>query len=284
MMELKKTNFVFSIKKTMLESLKLPVISITLGLIVGGVIIAFSGSNPLVAIKGLAVGGFGSMHALTVTLTRATPIIFAGLSAALAWGSGYSSMGALGQMVLGSFTAAIVAVSLPGPPMVIIVVSLLAGMLVGVIYSLIAAYISAKFDVYLLIITLMMNYIADNVASYFTTYDFRDPLATDRLAVQTQKITDAALPRIVPTYILHYGFVIAVVCTLFVLFLMQRTSFGYKAKMSGLNPKFADYGGINSLKTMYLVLMLSGALAGLGGACEALGTRFRYSRSTHNQM
>lgn len=275
-MEAKKPNFIYYIQKNLFESLKLPFISITLGLIVGGIIIALSGGNPFAAIKGLIIGGFGTKHAITATLTRATPIIFAGLSAALAWGSGYPSMGVSGQMILGAFTAAIAAVSFTGPKILVIVVSLSAGMLAGIIYSLIAAYISAKFEVYLLIVTLMMNYIAENIASYLTTYDFRDPLAADRLAVQTQKITDGVLPRIMPKYTLHYGFIIAVVCTLLVLFMMKRTSFGYKAKMSGLNPRFADYGGINSLKTMYLILMISGALAGLGGACESLGTRFRY--------
>lgn len=259
-----------------MESLSIPLIAVAFGLFAGGIIIAASGGNPFTAVKGLVTGGFGSLHAITITLTRAAPIIFAGLSASLAWGSGYSSMGASGQMVLGSLTAAVVAVSVSGSPITVIVVSLLAGMAAGTVYSLIAAYICAKFEVYLLIVTLMMNYIADNIASYLTTYDFRDPLAVDRLAVQTQKITAGVLPRIIPKYTLHYGFVIAVMTTLLVLFITEKTSFGYKAKMSGLNPQFADYGGINSSKTMYFVLMLSGALAGLGGACEALGTRFRY--------
>jgi len=274
-METKRTSYSYYLKN-LLDTLKPPFISISFGLIVGGIVIALSGGNPIGAIRGLIIGGFGSMHAITATLTRATPIIFAGLASALAWGSGFHSMGASGQMVLGAFTAAITAVSVSGPKIYIIAVSLAAGMLAGIIYSLIAAYISAKFEVYLLIVTLMMNYVADNVASYLTTYDFRDPLAVDRLAVQTQKITDGALPRILPKYTLHYGFVIAVACTLLILFMMKRTSFGYKARMSGLNPRFAEYGGINSLKMMYLILMISGALAGLGGACEALGARFRY--------
>ena len=77
-------------------------------------------------------------------------------------------------------------------------------------------------------------------------------------------------------YSLHWGFVIAIICVLIVLFIMKRTSFGYKAKMGGLNPNFANYGGVNSTKMMYYVLMLSGALAGIGGACEVLGTRYRY--------
>ncbi len=262
--------------KNLLSALKFPAIAVVIGLVVGGAVIASSGSNPFQAIWGLLVGGFGTANAITTTLNRATPIIFAGLSASLAWGSGYSSMGAQGQMICGAFTAAIVAVSCPGPAWLVVIVSMLAGMFMGVLYSMISAYISAKFDAYLLIVTLMMNYIADNIASYLTTYTFRDPEEADRLAVQTQKITDAILPRILPKYTVHYGFILALIGVFAILFVMTRTSFGYKAKMGGLNNRFAEYGGVNSLKTMYLTLALSGALAGLGGAVEVLGSRYRY--------
>ena len=122
----------------------------------------------------------------------------------------------------------------------------------------------------------MMNYVADYIASYFTTYVVKDPLGLDSSAIQTQKLTDNILPKMFEGDSLHWGFVISVICVLFVLFIMKRTSFGYKAKMGGLNSNFANYGGVNSTKMMYYVLMLSGALAGLGGACEVLGTRYRY--------
>ena len=258
------------------EPLKHPLQAIVVGLLIGGVIIAFSGFNPFEAIIGMFKGGFGSAYYLTTTLTRSVPIIFAGLAGALAWGSGYSSLGAAGQMVLGAFTSAVVAVICPGPTVFVVTMSLLSGALVGVLYSLISAYVSERFKLDLLIITLMMNYIADYIASYFTTYVVKDPLGLDSSAIQTQKLTDNILPKMFKGYSLHLGFVIAVICVLVILFIMKKTSFGYKAKMGGLNPNFANYGGINSTKMMYYVLMLSGALAGVGGACEVLGTRYRY--------
>jgi len=262
--------------RRLLGALKFPLISVAVGLLVGGAIIAFSEHNGWEGVKGLLVGGFGSMHAVTTTLNRATPIIFAGLSSALAWGSGYASMGISGQMILGALTSSVVAVACPGPAPLVAAVSLIAGMAAGMLYALLAAWISARFEASLLIITLMLNYIADNSASYLTTYTFRDPTAADRLAVQTQKITGAILPRLFSKYTVHWGFVLAVVFVLIMLFITRRTSFGYRARMSGLNPRFAEYGGVDSLKTMYLMMLLSGAMAGLGGAAEALGTRFRY--------
>lgn len=260
----------------LLGAFKFPLISVAVGLLAGGVIMALSGVNGWEGVKGLISGGFGSAHALTTTLNRATPIIFAGLSSALAWGSGYSSMGIGGQMVLGALTSAVVAVNCPGPAWFVAIAALLCGTLAGMLYSLLAAWISARFDCSLLIVTLMLNYIADNAASYLTTYTFRDPTAVDRLAVQTQKIERGILPRLLPSYTMHWGFVLAVAFVLIILFVTRRTSFGYKARMSGLNPRFAEYGGVNSLRTMYLMLMLAGAMAGLGGSVEVLGTRFRY--------
>ena len=99
------------------EPLKHPLQAIVVGILLGGVIIAFSGFNPFEAIIGMFKGGFGSAYYLTTTLTRSVPIIFAGLAGALAWGSGYSSLGAAGQMVLGAFTSAVVAVIFQGQHM-----------------------------------------------------------------------------------------------------------------------------------------------------------------------
>ncbi|MGL4345087.1 MAG: ABC transporter permease [Cellulosilyticaceae bacterium] len=259
-----------------LKALKLPLIATLIGLFIGGIVIALSGFNPFEAIRGLLVGGFGSTYYLTTTLTRATPIIFAGLAGALAWGSGYPSLGAAGQMVIGAMVTSIVAISCPGPSFVVVIVSLLAGIVAGMGYSLLSIWISEKFELYLLIITLMLNYVADYIASYLTSYVVKDPLGMDSSAIQTQLIKDSILPKLMKGYTVHWGFVIAVLAVLLIYFVMKKTTFGYKARMGGLNPQFANYGGIKSSRMMYYVLLLSGALAGLGGACEVLGTRYRY--------
>lgn len=259
-----------------LKALKLPLVATLVGLFIGGIVIALSGFNPFEAIRGLLVGGFGSTYYLTTTLTRATPIIFAGLAGALAWGSGYPSLGAAGQMVMGAMVTAMVAVVCPGPSFFVVIVSLGAGILAGMAYSLISIWVSERFQLYLLIITLMMNYIADYIASYLTAYVVKDPMGMDSSAIQTQLIQDSILPKLIKGYTVHWGFILAVLAVILIYFIMKKTTFGYKAKMGGLNPQFANYGGIKSSRMMYYVLLLSGALAGLGGACEVLGTRYRY--------
>lgn len=263
-------------KLDIFEALKLPMISIILGLLIGGLVIALSGYDPFEAIVGMFKGGFQPGYYLATTLGRATPIIFAGLAGAIAWGSGYPSLGAAGQMTLGALVSAVVAVNVKGPAVVVMLLSLAAGALTGMVISWVSAFICDKFEMWLLIITLMLNYVCDYVASYMTTYVYKDPFGSDSSAIQTQKIEVGILPKIISKFSLHYGFVIAVLSVLIVLFIMKKTSFGYKAKMGGLNPHFAEYGGIKSKKMMYRVLLLSGLFAGLGGACEVLGTNYRY--------
>lgn len=257
-------------------ALAAPLLAIVLGFLIGGLIIACSGYNPFESIWGILAGGFGSGYYLSATLTRATPIIFAGLAAALAWGSGYPSMGAAGQMALGAIAAAITAVYCPGPPLVVCLVSMAAGSLTGMLVALFSAYICDRFEMWLLIVTLMLNYVCENICSYLTTYVFKDPYGVDSSAIQTQRIEVGTLPRLFEGYSLHAGFILAILAVILIAFIMRRTSFGYKARMGGLNPHFADYGGVSSRKMMFLIMMLSGALAGLGGACEVLGTRYRY--------
>ena len=269
-------NKVLKTFKRYFNEISYSLVAVVVGLLVGAIVMASAGYDPVEGILGLLKGGFLSPYAVASTFTRATPIIFAGLSAALAWGSGYSSMGAQGQMIIGAITAAIVAPKIPGPAIVVIVVTILASMLAGALYSLLSAYISAKYEAYLLIITLMFNYVADYLASYLTNYVFLDPNALDKLAIQTQLIENGTISRILPRYTTHWGFVIALICVAVIYFIIKKTSFGYKARMSGLNANFAEYGGIESKKTMYKVLLLSGAIAGLGGALEVLGSKFRY--------
>ena len=273
---MKQGNQIKNMLNKKMEHLALPLFAIFLGFVIGGLVIALSGYDPFATIGGILAGGFGSGYYLSATLTRATPIIFAGLAAELAWGSGYPSMGAAGQMALGALASAITAIYCPGPSIVVCIVSLLAGSAVGMAVSYFSSYICNRFEMWLLIVTLMLNYVCENICSYLTTYVFKDPMASDASAIQTQKITEGILPKLFKGYAVHGGFILALLAVAGIWFMMRRTSFGYKARMGGLNPHFADYGGISSRNMMFRIMMISGALAGIGGACEVLGSRYRY--------
>ena len=265
------------IGKGILQSLGQPFLAVFISLLLGGIIFRLAGEKILPTYAIMLNGAFGSGFYLSATLSRATPIIMGGLAVCIAWRSGYEAMGGEGQMILGAFCGALVAAYFPGPGIVKIIMAILTACVVGAAYSLLSGWLYDRFEVTFIISTLMLNYIANNVASYFTTYVVKDPASLDINSIQTAKIAEEArIGKIFEGYSLHWGFVLAILMVIVTYILLQRTSFGYKAKMGGLNPRFAMYGGINSRRMLYLVLLLSGIMAGLGGVFEVLGSKYRY--------
>lgn len=260
-----------------LDTLCQPFVAVLVSLALGAVIIMLAHENVFSTYGIMINGAFGNMFYLSATLSRATPIIMGGLAVCIAWRSGYEAMGGEGQMILGALISALTAYYLPVPGIVKIILAILGSAVIGALYSLLSAWLYDKFSVTFIISTLMLNYIANNVASYLTNYVVKDPSALDLNSVQTGKIAaDAQLGKIFKGFNLHWGFVIALICVVIIYILLKKTSFGYKAKMGGLNPRFALYGGINSRRMLYIVLLLSGVAAGLGGAFEVLGSKYRY--------
>lgn len=262
---------------SLLESLGQPVVAVLISFLLGGVIIRLAGEQALPTYAIMLKGAFGNGFYLSATLSRATPIIMGGLAVCIAWRSGYEAMGGEGQMILGAFCGALVAAYFPGPGIIKIFMAILTACVVGAAYAMFSGWLYDRFQVTFIISTLMLNYIANNAASYFTTYVVKDPASLDINSIQTAKIEEAArIGKIFEGYSLHWGFVLAIVMVIVTYIILYRTSFGYKAKMGGLNPRFALYGGINSRRMLYLVMILSGLMAGLGGVFEVLGSKYRY--------
>ncbi len=263
--------------KNALNALTQPLISVLLALLMGAVVIALSGESVVKAYGVMLKGAFGDGYYLSSTLSRATPIIMGGLAVCIAWRSGYEAMGGEGQMILGALSAALIGYYCPLPPLLRILLAMLSACAAGALYSVFSGWLYERWRVTFIISTLMLNYIANYVASYLTIYRFKDPEALDINASQTGKIIESVrLPRIFKAYSLHWGFLFAVLCVVLVYILMNKTEFGYKSRMNGLNSRFALYGGVNARRMLYLVMILSGVCAGFGGSLEVLGSKFRY--------
>ncbi len=258
-----------------------PTAAILLSLMVGAIAIIATGNNPLKVYGIMIHGAFGSEYYLLTTLNRAIPIIITGLGAAICWASNYMGIGGEGQMILGGFITAITALNCPGPVWIRVTAAVLAGLSVAGLYSWISAWLLDKFNMSLAISTLMFNYAAAYIALHFTQNVFLDK-SGDKKLVQTAMLPEnMRLPRIIPDQKLHWGFAVAVLVTIAVWFLMNRTSFGYESRMSGFNIHFCDYGGIQSKKIMYGMLTLSGVICGLAGVLEVFGTNYRYIHNTY---
>ena len=258
------------------DGLGQPLVAVLISLVIGAVVIAICGENVFTAYGAMLRGAFGNSFYINDTLKRSTPIIMGGLAVCIAWRSGYEAMGGEGQMILGAFVSALVAYYVPAAGIVRIILAMLSAVAVAAVFSALTGWLYEKFDVTFIISTLMLNYVANYFASFMTNYVVKDPEGLDINAVQTGKIaTEARLPAIMPGSV-HWGFIFALLAVALVYFLFKKTTFGYKSRMGGLNPRFALYGGINPRAMLYAVLILSGAMAGLGGAFEALGSKGRY--------
>lgn len=262
--------------KNNLKSLIQPLLAVLIGLLAGTVAILIVGGNVFETYGEMWKGAFGSFYFFTNTLARATPIILVGLGVALAFKAGFFNMGAEGQMVLGALASALTALYLPGPGWFVTIVSILVGAIVGGIWSLLAGWLDAKFGMNLLITTLLLNYIATLFAGYMAAYPFKDTSGSAALA-QTAMIDHSVwLPKIFQGMGVHTGFIFAVIATVVLYYFMQKTVPGYEIRMLGSNPSFAAYGGVKRVRMMMLSMVVSGALAGIAGAGEVLGTQYRF--------
>lgn len=255
-----------------------PLLAIIVGLLIGALVIMVVGENPIAVYAVMCKGGFGTLYYFLATLTRSVPIIMCGVGAAFAWRAGYINIGGEGQLIVGGFMATATALCLPvkGPLGVVIVI--FSGMLFGGLYAFLASWLDKRFGVVLLISTLMFNYIAHYITFYFVAYPLKDNTVDGIVPKTVQLDKSLWLPRInwVTGTTFHAGFFIALFAVAAVIFITRKTIFGYESKMGGLNPNFARYGGVKQKKVMYLTMLGSGALCGLGGTLEVLGLKHLY--------
>ncbi len=280
------------------------VLAIVLALVIGGIMIAVTDENvqaasayffarPLdtlaaawnavsgayVALFEGSIYNFGAasfdrgIRPLTETLTFATPLIAAGLGVALAFRIGMFNIGGRGQMLMASAAAGWVAFSLDLPWGIHMLVALLAGLVAGALWAGIAGFLKARTGAHEVIVTIMLNYIA----FYLLSWMLRTPgllQAPGSSNPKTPPMKDTAIfPDLLgPQYNLHFGFILVIGATVLVWWILNRSSLGFQFRAVGENPNAARVAGI-SVKNMYVYgMLISGALVGLAGVNQVLGT------------
>jgi len=208
----------------------------------------------------------------TDTLTFATPLIAAGLGVALAFRVGLFNIGARGQMIIAAIFSGFVGFNLHLPYGLHLVVAVIAGIAGGAIWGGIVGLLRARTGAHEVITTIMLNY----VAFYLLVYLLKTPVLQQPGSSnpKTPAIDDTAiLPKLLgPSFSLHLGFLIVIAATIFVWWLLNRSSLGFQFRAVGENPSAARVAGMN-VKNIYLYAMLiSGGLAGLAGVSQVLGT------------
>jgi len=259
---------------TLLRGAAPQIIAVLGAFLVGAIVLLATGHSPIEAYSAVLTGAFGDVFGIGQTFTQATPIIFTALAFLFAFKCGLFNIGAEGQLLFGGFTAALVGISFSGLPVFIhLPLALLAGAAGGALWGFIPAVLKAKLGAHEVITTMMLSYVALYLTSYMVNY----PLKAPGWVPQTVFVAPSAeLPRILPPTQLSASFIIALIIAGITAYLLERTTIGYEIRAIGLNPAAAESGGINIKKGIILALVISGALAGLGGAGEVLGVHRRF--------
>lgn len=210
---------------------------------------------------------------LTETLTFATPLIAAGLGVALTFRVGLFNIGAQGQLLIAAAAAGYIGGTLDLPPVVHLVVAIAAGLVGGAIWAGIVGVLKARTGAHEVIVTIMLNYIA----VYLLSYLLRTPGALQAPGQNNPKSAAMADTAVLPElfgsqYNLHLGFVLVIIATAFVWWLLNRSSLGFRYRAVGENPNAARVAGID-VKGVYISAMaIAGALVALAGISQVLGT------------
>ena len=253
--------------------------AIILALVVAGLVLAANGANPIRLATQVVSSTFGSSFGLEDVGLLVTPLILTGLSVAVALRIGAWNIGAEGQFYAGAFAATGVALFIPGPTIVILPLMFIAGAVGGLIWILVPTLARAYADVSELITTLLLNFVATLLVYWVATGPWLDP-SGHALA------TTARLPHDVPEFwgIVHWGFPAAILLTVVVAAVLNYTRWGYEVRIAGSNPSAAKYAGMPFRRHLILVMLLSGAIAGVAGMLEAAGTVHRLQGGISNNF
>lgn len=252
-----------------------PFVSLLLALIVIGIVFVALGIDPFFAYGRILSGAFGSLYSLSETVTKAIPLILAGVGLTLAFRARFWNIGAEGQLLVGAICATGLALALPDwPQAMLLPVMFLAGFVGGALWGLIPALLKIRWQVNEVITTLMLVYIAEKLVRYLVYGPWKGESEMG-FPYTTKFSPSAQLPRLGQSRIHYSTLLLGLALAVAIYILLMRTRWGYEIRVTGENPEAARYAGMSYLKSTILVMILSGGLAGLAGVGEVAGIHFR---------
>jgi simple sugar transport system permease protein len=257
-----------------LKNLTIPVAGILIAIVIGAVIMALTGYDPIAAYRALFYGGFvKNWH---VSILNAAPLIFTGLSVAFAFKAGLFNIGAEGQYYVGAMVAAFLGIYLRLPPIISIPLIFLCSGLVACLYNFIPALLKVKTGAHEVITTMMFAHIARFSSSIFIRSmgghpdTSKHPYVTDPILESNfLPVFRSFLPN--ANYRLHIGIILAILVAVFVYYILYHTRFGFEIRAVGQNPNAARSQGISASRNIFRALLFAGFLAGLAGFNQVIG-------------
>jgi len=290
--------------KVLLRTALLPALAFLLALFIGGLVIGFTDSKVTSQIShpikflsafGSSVGNaylalfqgaiydpnlasgkyfLAGFYPFTETLVASAPLILCGLSVALAFKSGLFNIGAQGQFIFGAIGASLIGFKYEFPVGVHVIIAILVAIVFSSFWGGIVGILKAKTGAHEVIVTIMLNYIAARFLMWLlSTPTFLRPGRIDPIAPPVA--LSARLPLLFgENYRVNLGIFISLIVAGLVYVLLFLTTLGFKLRAVGANSSAARTAGISVSKTVIVTMMISGSLAGLGGAVQILGNRF----------
>jgi general nucleoside transport system permease protein len=251
------------------------VVPVLIAFAIGAVVILLAKENPLNIYFILFDRSLFRLPGLLKTLHYAGPLILAGLAIALSFKAGLFNMGIEGQIISSGFVVAVLGYQLRDMPSITLIpLLLIIGIAVGVLVALLPAFLKARYNVNEMVVTLLLNYAIVQVLEYLTSNVFRDPASG---YVSTNMIGQSAIiSRLFGTKLTLFFFIVVVVFILFY-FIFNRSKLGFEITAMGKNRFFAEATGMQIQKKIMIIMLTSGALAGLAGAGWMLSEKFAYT-------
>ena len=257
--------------KAMLISV--PILSAIASLVIAALPIAFAGADILQAYREMFNGVFGSVFAISEMLTRATPLMFTGLAAALAFRARLWNIGAEGQLYLGALMAVTVGTGyLDLPPLMLTPVIILMAALAGAVGMAVPTFLKIRFGADEVVTTLLLNFVILIFVQMMLEGALKDPMGLG-WPQSSPIVEEAMLPTLLPRMRVHSGLILALVCAGIAQFMLSRTVWGFRLRAVGENPVAAGYAGIPVNRSLFTIAIVSGGLAGLAGMSEVVGLK-----------
>lgn len=259
------------------QPMLIPLLAVVSGLLLGALIMLLFGYDPVWGYEELFYSAFGSVKSIGEIFRAMAPLVFTALGFAVASRAGFFNVGLAGQALVGWVFAGWFALSNPdmSRPLLIlltVVIAMLAGGIAGAIPGILRAYLGTSE----VIVTIMMNYILLYVSNHIIRNVYPEEVmkntdSTINVSANASYQTEW-LRALTDNSRMNIGIFFAVIAVLVIWFLLTKTTLGFEIRSVGLNATAADYAGMSAKRTIILSMVISGALAGLGGAVEGLGT------------
>ena len=228
--------------------------------------------DPIAGYKALWEGAVGNPFNIGQTIRAATPLIFTGLGFLIAYTAGFFNIGLSGQALFGWLASVWLALSMPTQPKIIVLpLAILIGALAGALFAAIPGVLKAIFNTSEVIVTIMLNYVAVYVTDFIIRNVITEQADATPMIGENASMSIQALTEMTSYSKIHGGIILALIMVIIVHIFMERTTLGFELKSVGLNKFASNYAGMNAKRNIILSMVLSGAMAGLGGVMMGLG-------------